>query len=451
MKNQMFGKPFCSLAILLLAFLSGCASSPESGSPGTLFNIRESGALGDGKTKDTAAIQAALDRCAAAGGGTVIVPAGEYLTGSLDIKSHTTLRIEKDATLLGSPDLDDYPIVKGRWEGRWIDVHCALVSAHQANHIAVVGPGTIAGDLTIGGRQMPRRPCVIEPIECQDVRLEGFTAKQKRMWTIHPTYCENVVVKNVTIRSIGGNSDGVDVDSCKSGDDCIAIKSGRGMEAVREGRPTEDVLIRDCTFSDNIFACIGIGSETSGGIRGVRIERCAFKQAKTYAIYIKSRPGRGAFIEDISGNDLDVQTGTNGFLRINLLNSGLQDAEPVLADEGIPSAKNFRFTNVRVNCGTLVNAVAISPVKPLNGLSLVNITGTCAKGITLANITHAELHGIHVTGFNDPLLGINNVSGEGLEGAATIPPTMAGPPVVPATGSNTVGRSGGNVPSHDMQ
>src|SRR6266436_2435600 len=106
MKNQIFGKPSSSLAILLLAFLSGCASSPETASSGTLFNVRESGAVGDGKTKDTAAIQAALDRCAAAGGGTVVVPAGDYLTGSLDVKSRTTLRLEKGATLMGSPDLD---------------------------------------------------------------------------------------------------------------------------------------------------------------------------------------------------------------------------------------------------------------------------------------------------------------------------------------------------------
>ena len=457
MKNPMVRKPFCVVALFSFALLSGCVSG--STSPKATFNVRESGAVGDGKTKDTAAIQAALDRCAAAGGGTVVVPAGDYLTGSLDVKSHTTLRIEKDATLLGSPDLDDYPIVKARWEGHWIDAHRALVSARQANHIAIVGPGTIAGDLTLGNRQMPRRPCVIEPIECQDVSLEGFTAKQKRMWTIHPTYCENVEVKNVTIRSIGGNSDGVDVDSCKhvviegcnieSGDDCIAIKSGRGMEAVREGRPTEDVLIRDCTFSDNIFACIGVGSETSGGIRGVRIEHCTFKQARTYAIYIKSRPGRGAFIEDISGNDLDVENGTNGFLRINLINSGLQDAEPVLGDEGIPAAKNYRFTNVRVNCGTLVNAVAISPVKPLDGLSLINITGTCTKGITLANISGAVLHGIQVTGYSGALLGTNNVSGTGLDGAVTIPPTAAGPPVVPATGSNIVGRAVGNTPTRE--
>ena len=125
------------------------------------------------------------------------------------------------------------------------------------------------------------------------------------MWSIHPTYCENVTATNLSIHSVGGNGDGIDVDSCKhvriehcdfdTGDDCIAIKSGRGMEGLRAGRLTEDVLISDCTMSDSIFACIGIGSETSGGIRGVRIEHCKFNRAQTFAIYVKSRPGRGAF------------------------------------------------------------------------------------------------------------------------------------------------------------
>jgi polygalacturonase len=353
------------------------------------------------------------------------VPAGDYLIGSIELKSYTTLRIEKHAKLLGSPDLADYPVIKVRWEGRWIDGHRALISVNKADHIAVIGPGHIAGHPSLGGRQMPRRPAVIEPIDCRDVRLVGFSASQQRMWTIHPTYCENVVVRNVTIRGIGGNSDGVDVDSCKhvliegcdieTGDDCVALKSGRGMEGYRLARATEDVLIRNCTLSDNLFACIGIGSETSGGIRGVRIEHCRFKQAKTYAIYIKSRPGRGAFIEDISGRDLDVATAPGGFLRVNLLSSGIQDPEPVPGDEGIPSAKNFRFAGVRVNCGTLVDAVSISPGKPIDGFSIMNVSGTCQKGIALANIRGAELREIRVTGYEGALLTQTNVHGIGLE------------------------------------
>ncbi len=99
-------------------------------------------------------------------------------------------------------------------------------------------------------------------------------------------------------------------------------------------RPTEDVHILNCTFADSIFACIGIGSETSGGIRNVRIEHCKFTAAKTFALYIKSRPGRGAFIEDITADDLDVSGMTGGFLRFNILASGIQDADPVPGDAG---------------------------------------------------------------------------------------------------------------------
>jgi polygalacturonase len=388
-------------------------------------NVRAFGATGDGATKDTAAFQKAINVCAAANGGEVVVPAGNYLIGSIELKSYTTLRLEKGARLLGSPDLDDYPVMKVRWEGRWIDGHRALISAQDASHIGIVGSGKISGNPALSGREMPRRPVIIEPINCIDVRLEGFATEHRSMWSIHPTYCVNVTAKNLVIRSTGGNGDGIDVDSCKhvriescdidTGDDCIAIKSGRGMEGYRLARPTEDVLISHCTLGDSIFACIGIGSETSGGIRNVRIEHCKFTQAKTFAVYIKSNTGRGAFIEDISARDLDVATTPGGFLRINLTGSGIKDAEPVTGDEGIPSAKNFNFEGVKVNCGTLVDAGHTSPVKPINGFLLVDITGTCKKAITLANLTNAVLHDIHVTGYEGPFLTQTNVQGVGLE------------------------------------
>jgi polygalacturonase len=396
------------------------------------LNVRDFGAKGDGTTKDTAAIQRALDACAEAGGGEVVVPEGDYLVGSLELKSNMTLQVAEHAILRGTKDLDDYPIVKVRWEGRTVDGHRALISARDASHIAIVGKGQIIGEPTLGGRQMPRRPCVIEPIECKDVRIEGLTLTQKQMWTTHPTYCEDVTMKNVTIRSVGGNSDGVDVDSCKhvriegcdieSGDDCVAIKSGRGMEGYRANRPTEDVQIRNCTLADTNFACVGIGSESSGGIRGVRIERCKFTQAKSFAIYIKSRPGRGAYIEDISCEDLDVETAPGGFLRVNLLSSGILDPEPVAGDLGIPTARDYQFFNVRVKCGTLVDAVSISPSKPLDNFTLMSIKGTCAKGIQLANMTRVAIQEIDVTGFEGPLVTTDKVQGSGLENAVE-PPT----------------------------
>jgi polygalacturonase len=389
------------------------------------FNVHAFGAIGDGTTKDTVAFQKVLDTCTAAGGGIVIVPAGNYLIGSIELKSRTILLLESGAHLLGSPDLADYPVIKVRWEGKWIDGHRALIFAHDADHLAIIGAGKISGNPALGGREMPRRPVIIEPINCTNVQFKDFATEHRSMWSIHPTYCEDVVAQNLTIRSTGGNGDGIDVDSCRhvridncdiaTGDDCIALKSGRGMEGYRLARPTEDVLISHCTLADSIFACIGIGSETSGGIRNVRIEDCKFTRARTFAIYIKSRPGRGAFIEDISATNLEVATAPGGFLRVNLLNSGIQDPEPVPGDEGVPVAKNYRFSDVKADCGTLVDAASISPVKPVNGFSLVNITGTCRKAIALANMTHVELRNIRVSGYVGPFLTQTNIQDIRLE------------------------------------
>jgi polygalacturonase len=402
-----------------------------------VLNVRDFGALGDGKTKDTTAIQQAIDRCRVLGGGEVLVPKGDYLTGAIALKSNTILRLEKDASVMGTPDFADYPVTQVRWEGKWIKGHVGLIYAFDADNIGVVGPGKIIGNRALGGRpnaQNPlRHPSLIEPIGCTNIRFEDFATTYYLMWSLHPTYCDNISIKNLTIRSTGGNGDGIDIDSCKhviidgcdieTGDDCISLKSGRGMEGYTLLRTTEDVRITNCTFADTIFACIGIGSETSGGIRNVRIEHCKFTKANTHAIYIKSRPGRGAFIEDIVCSDLDVSGTVAGFLRFNILGSGLQDEVPVPGDEGIPTIKNFSFSNIRVtDVPVLVDGTAIHPNKPLEGFTLSNVSGTCKKGILLANIKKAKIKDIKVTGYSGPLISINNVTGTGLEGAATIDP-----------------------------
>jgi polygalacturonase len=413
--------------------------------PKLTLNIRDYGAIGDGKTDDTIAIQQTIDRCAVLGGGEILIPAGNYSTGALALRSNTLLRLEKDATILGSPEFSAYPTMQVRWEGRWIQGHVGLIYAIDAEHVGVVGPGSIVGNHALGGRpnvQNPlRHPCVMEFINCKNIRLEDFSTSNCLMWGLHPTYCENISIKNLTIRSTGGNGDGIDIDSCKhvvidgcdiaTGDDCISLKSGRGAEAFSLLRTTEDVVIRNCTFADSIFACIGIGSETSGGIRNIRIEHCKFTAARTFAIYIKSRPGRGAFIEDIICNDLDVSGTTGGFLRFNILNSGIQDEFPVPGLEGIPTIRNFAFSNIRVtDVPVLVDGASIHPDKPLDGFSLVNVTGTCAKGIFLANIKRAKISNVKVTGFAGSLLNINNVTGIGLAGAAKIDAPKVPDPVV---------------------
>ena len=406
----------------------------SSRAAGVKLNVRDFGATADGITKDTLAVQQALDRAAMLGGGEVFVPAGGYLIGAIRIGSNTTLRLDSEAVLLGSPDLGDYPLTQVRWEGKWIKGYIGLVSALNADNFALIGKGRIIGSSAIKGRVEKatglRHPALLEFVGCRGVRIDGVFTQQNDMWSIHPVYCDDISFKNMTVN---GGADGIDVDSCTrvvidncrfdTADDCISLKSGRGMEGNTIARPTEDVRISNCTFRDKNWACIGIGSETSGGIRKVRVEHCVCLSARTFAIYIKSRPGRGAFIEDIVMRDIEVSGVGGGFLRLNFLDSGKQDEAPVPGPGGIPTVRDFVFEDIRVHdVPMLVDGGNIHPSKPLDGLTLKNITGTCATGMKLGNIRRAALSGINVAGFTGPLLSTRNVSGSGLDNAAPLPP-----------------------------
>lgn len=271
------------------------------------------------------------------------------------------------------------------------------------------------------------------------------------MWSIHPVYCDDVLFRNVSVK---GGADGIDVDSCRriaidrcdfdTVDDCISLKSGRGMEGHLIARPTEDVTITDCVFRDQRWACIGIGSETSGGIRRVLVERCQCLSAHTFAIYIKSRPGRGAFIEDIVMRDLEIRDAGYGFLRINILDSGKQDPFPVGGLDGIPTVRNFTFERIHVvDVPILVEAYQFHPDKPLDGFTMRGITGTSGKGMSLANIRNATLEGIDVNVFSGPKIAIDNVTGQGLDGAARLVPIERPADVVAADPPYSFGRVSG--------
>ena len=409
-----------TFAIMIFALaMAGCVSAPPK-APAT-FNVRDYGAIGDGTNKDTVAFQNALDACAGTGGGEVLVPAGKYLIGSVQLGKRTILRLALNSIIRGSADPEDYPMMKIRWEGRWEPGRRALIYSANVDHTGIIGPGLIEGNPVVAAPQNPRGVVVLEPIGCKDVRWERFTVTQGGNWATHPTYCSDVVIKDVNI--VGGR-DGIDVDSCKNvriedcdlntGDDSISLKSGRGREGVRAGRPTENVLITNCNLVGRRFASVGIGSETSGGIRNVRIEKCKMT-SRTFGVYIKTRLGRGGVIENISGDDLDVLAG--GFLKINLTSAGNLNTtdDPVAGHAGYPLGRNFNFSNVRMAGTTLADVSQISPEQPLDGLVLKNITGTCTKGITLHNVKNVVLSGIQVTGCPGAVLTAMNVQGSGLE------------------------------------
>ncbi|HEU5434009.1 MAG TPA: glycosyl hydrolase family 28-related protein, partial [Thermomicrobiales bacterium] len=197
----------CCLLVAALA-AAGCVSAPRH--PRTTYNVCDFGAVGDGVAKDTAAFQKALDTCAVGGGGEVIVPAGHYLIGSVQVGYHTVLRLETNSVLVGSGEAKDYPTMDVRWEGRWQPGRRALIYAANVSDTGVVGPGRIEGNRAVAAPQNPRGAVVLEWINCDRMRWDGFTVTQGGNWATHPTYCSKVEIKNLKII---GDRDGIDVDS----------------------------------------------------------------------------------------------------------------------------------------------------------------------------------------------------------------------------------------------
>ena len=452
-----------SLALLLAACL---ASGVRAADP---INVRSTGATGDGTTKETVAFQKALTACADAGGGDVLVPAGKYLIGSVVMKSKTTLHLDSGAMIQGSPDAADYPIVWSRFEGHWVPGHQGIINADHAEHIAIVGAGSISGPTGLARHRAPavgaaatrgsamqtlgfdpfqpdlvsmvskplvgytgqaRAPVLFEPVNCRDVLMDGISTHYAGMWSIHLLFCDGFVARNVTVRSTGSNGDGFDVDSGRdvhiehcdidTGDDCVAVKSGRGMDAVRIARPTQDLYVTDCKLGSG-FAGVGVGTELTAGVLDLFIHHCTFTHGAN-AIYLKSSTERGGFITNVSGDDLDC-TAPKNFLGIDLLDKGIADAIGVPGNQGLTLCSNVSFDNVRVNgTGYVLNATYTSPERPVDHLTLTHITGTCQHGIVLANARNVTLGDIKLTGFAAPLLSTDNVTGSGLDGAVPIAP-----------------------------
>jgi hypothetical protein len=173
-------------------------------------------------------------------------------------------------------------------------------------------------------------------------------------------------------------------------------------------------VIKDCTLVSSLFAGIGLGTEMSGGIRNVRLENCTIA-GRQNGIFIKSRDGRGGYFENITGENLTILDSPT-FLAVDLLKKGIQASDPVPGRvEQWARMKQIRFHHVRVsNVAALVVARNVPPELPIDGLSLTEITGTCGRGIALANAVNVELAGISVTGFAGPLLTAENVTGTGL-------------------------------------
>ncbi|MFD1788340.1 glycoside hydrolase family 28 protein [Sphingomonas floccifaciens] len=284
------------------AALIGSVAAPLSAQRRRTVDIRSHGAIGDGRTVNTRAIQAAIDACARAGGGMIAVPAGVFVSGSIILKPGVGLELRKDGVLKGSPSLADYPIVMRRFVEAYPEpLRLALVNATGNHGLRIVGPGTLDGNGDPFWRMFFDKPpetlngnkvvyafpqlCSIE--DCNDVLVSGVTFKDPAFWNLHLYRCRRGAIEDCrfvvphVIRA--PSSDGVDLDSCQDmvvrrchfsvDDDCIALKGtqGAGAAAYAEAPPVERIHIHDCVFEHGL-GCVTYGSNATV-VRDVRVER----------------------------------------------------------------------------------------------------------------------------------------------------------------------------------
>jgi polygalacturonase len=261
------------------------------------LNVLDFGARGDGKTLNTKAIQSALDACAGAGGGRVLIPPGRYLTGTLLMRSGVELHLQHSATLLGSTRPEDYPrqpqpaYRSHKDQGGFY----ALLYAEGAEQIVVSGAGTLDGQGAShtsrhGSGDQDGRPRNILFVSCRHVRVEGIHMQNSGMWNQHYLNCDHVIVRGVTVFNHSNrNNDAIDIDGCRRVvvSDCLFDTDDDGITLKSTGpAPTEHVVIQNCVVSSKCNA-IKAGTESTGGFRNIAISNCVITPSAS--------PGKGIF------------------------------------------------------------------------------------------------------------------------------------------------------------
>src|ERR1035437_318808 len=399
--------------ILAAALLAIAATARASESK--RFAITTFGAVGDGKTRNTQAIQALIDRASKEGGGVLVVPSGTFLTGALFFKQGVNLLIERNGVLKGSVLQDDYPQVKTRWEGIEREWTSALLNFNDMTGVDVGGEGAVDGSgdewLRLGspgrgaGPQGPRlgRPRLICFQNCKRVRISGLRLKQQAIWCLHIRYSEDVTVDGLDIRADHNipSSDGIDVDSSRKvrirnvdidvNDDCISIKSGKDADGLRVNRPSEDIIIENSRFHYG-HGGVAMGSETSGGIRNVTTRNCVSDAGNWAPIRFKTQPSRGGVVENIVYRYIVLKDTRQAF-EFNLE----WRMVPPIAPPGkvLPVVRNVTIRNITgtVHSVGMMHGLAGSPI--LN-VKFEKCDIKADKGFVIENARHVDLSGLKI-------------------------------------------------------
>ncbi|PAW74503.1 MAG: hypothetical protein B9S26_04700 [Opitutia bacterium Tous-C4FEB] len=385
---------------LLTSFLLSPLAALHAAEP-KVFDITAYGAKSDGTTINTSAIQQAIDACHAAGGGTVLVPSGVFVSGSLLLKSHVTLKVGKDAILRGSPNIADYTVETAplHWSAFWkfaaSNWKQCLIYAENAHEIGIEGPGTIDGQ---GGTERkvfpnandPRRPMLVRIVGCRKVTVREVKLLDPASFTTFFVRSEDIHIERVTIRSRKSpNGDGLNFDGCRrvrikdcdldTGDDGIAPKT------FHPDWPNEDFEISGCRITSRWHA-IRVGAESIGAIRRMSMRDCVFTQCQGG---IKIESTEGAQFEDLSFSGIEMKQVCQPFMV--LASRFAFSAHGKSARPPVGRIRNVRFNDIRV----VVGAGGDVGYKGKSGLedpferlcsAVVSLPGTHIENVSFTNI-----------------------------------------------------------------
>jgi polygalacturonase len=383
--------------VLLLLTVCGQHALAES-ARGRVFNVREQGAKGDGKTLDTAAIQHALDECGKAGGGTVLFPSGAYLSKQLVIRTKTTMLLEKGATLRATDDPADY---KRDEKGKSF---IAFISGEDLEDVTIAGDGVIDGAgqrwwvpaeaarQKKSGFTMPR-PNLIVLTQVKNLVVRDITLQNSPKFHLVPTECDGVTITGIKILAPerSPNTDGIDpsmsrrvrITKCMidCGDDNVAIKASR-MAKGREFA-CDDITVTDCTFKHGHG--MSIGSETVGGVRNVVVKNCTFEDTDN-GIRIKSDRDRGGRVENVLYENIKMKN-VRGAITITCYYPRVlanDEAKPVTGTT--PHFTGIVLRNLRGNSIYQAGIIVGLPESPVDEVILDKVSIAAAKtGLEIRN------------------------------------------------------------------
>jgi polygalacturonase len=459
------------LALLLLIGVPAWCAGP-------VFNIVDYGARNDGSAPATAAFRSAIQAARAAGGGTVHVPAGKYVTGPIELVSNLVLNLDAGATVRFPAER--LPFTRGREQGIECLTPVPLIGGHDLENVSLTGRGVLttsndewlqlmsrskaAGDdpgsafgagwerllqLLELKKPVPEveyqkvaaelRPSFVRFMESKNVLVEGVHFVGSSMWTIHLLYADNVVVRDVMIETYPGvHTDGIAIDSSRNvrvsncyidtGDDGMVIKSGKDADGLRVNRPTENVSITNCTVH-RAHGAVTIGSETSGSIRNLVASNITC-QGTQMGVRIKSRRGRGGKVEDLRFDNWTMEDVGQG---INITNYYMMEGEvksaPEPVSERTPVFRNIAISHMTINRARVAIDIEGLPEMPIQALRISDVIASARSGMKATDTIALELHHVQVNADSGPAFQVQDSKELELDGVSTRKP-LADQPVI---------------------